>query len=62
MKATYNFTEALTPENAKRYADTTDKLCFCADLSGYSVDSSITAKLENKLEALAVNLGYLKFN
>lgn len=57
--ALYNYAEDLTPENAKRYAETIDKLCFCADLTGYGVDSSITAKLEDQLEALAQKLGYM---
>lgn len=58
----YDYTEDLTPKNAKFYAETIDKLCFCADLTGYGVDSKITATLENKLEAMAVELGYLKLD
>jgi hypothetical protein len=54
-----DYTEDLTPENARRYAETTDKLCFCADLTGHSVDSRITARFEDQLEALAIELGYI---
>jgi hypothetical protein len=53
------FADILTPENAQRYAETTDKLCLCSDLTGYGVDSSIPARFEDQLEALAIELGFM---
>ncbi len=52
----------LTPENALAYSNTIDKLVFCADLTGLSVDSRLLARFENELERLAVSLGYLNLN
>lgn len=53
------FADILTPENAQRYVETTDKLCLCSDLTGYGVDSSIVVRFEDQLEALAIELGYM---
>lgn len=53
------FADILTPENAQRYAETTDKLCLCSDLTGYGVDSAIVVRFEDQLEALAIELGYM---
>ena len=53
------FADILTPYNAQRYAETTDKLCLCSGLTGYGVDSSIVARFEDQLEALAIELGYM---
>jgi hypothetical protein len=51
--------DELTAENAKRYAEATDKLCFCADTMCESVDSPLTARYEDLIEALAIRLGYM---
>jgi len=53
------FADILTPYNAQRYAETTDKLCLCSDLTGYGVDSAIVVRFEDQLEALAIELGYM---
>ena len=50
----------LTPENAKKYASVTDKLCFCADLTCLSVDSRLLMRFEDEMIKLAESLGYLK--
>ena len=44
---------------AYAYAQTPDKLAFVADLTGASVDSSLTEWLEFQIEGLAVALGYM---
>ncbi len=49
----------LTPENALAYSKTVDKLVFCADLTGLSVDSRLLARFENELIEIADSLGYL---
>jgi hypothetical protein len=49
----------LTPENALAYSKTVDKLVFCADLTGLSVDSRLLARFENELIKIAESLGYL---
>jgi hypothetical protein len=56
-----DYTEDLTPENAKRYAehDSADRSHFCAGLTGYS-DSWVNDALERDLAALAFRLGYME--
>lgn len=49
----------LTAENARQYARETDRLVFCADLTGLSVDSRLLNRFEDRLYALAEELGYL---
>jgi hypothetical protein len=49
----------LTAENAKKYARETDRLVFCADLTGLSVDSRLLDRFESRLYALAQDLGYI---
>lgn len=56
-----DYTEDLTPENAKRFAELTsaERSRFCAGLTGYT-DSSVTDALERDLAALAFRLGYME--
>lgn len=49
----------INAENARLYANTIDKLVFCADLTGLSVDSRLIVRFENELETLAKKLGFL---
>ena len=49
----------INADNAKSYADTIDKLAFCSDLTGLSVDSRMIVRFENELETLAKQLGFL---
>jgi hypothetical protein len=51
--------EDLNPENARLYTEKTDKLVFCADLTGLSVDSRLLARFENELEKMAIEHGYM---
>jgi hypothetical protein len=41
--------DEVTDENARRYMKETDKLVFCADLTGLSVDSRLLGRFENAL-------------
>ena len=54
LKAKY-----ITPENAKEYAETNDKLAYCSDITGLSISSTLLIPFEIHLEQLAVRLGYL---
>lgn len=55
-----DLTQYLTADNAKEYASLTDKLVFCSDLTGLSVDSRLLARFENDLEKIAIVLNYMK--
>lgn len=50
----------LTEENAQEYATLTDKIAFCSDITGLSVDSRRLEEFENNLESLAIKLGFMK--
>lgn len=54
LKAKY-----ITPETAKEYAETTDKIAYCSDITGLSIDSNLLFVFEVYLERLAIELGYL---
>jgi hypothetical protein len=54
-----NISQELTPANALEYSRTTDKLVFCADLTGLSVDSRLLGRFESELLRLAVSLGHI---
>ena len=55
LKAKY-----ITPETAKEYAETNDKIAYCSDITGLSIDSILLIPFEIHLEQLAVRLGYLE--
>jgi hypothetical protein len=50
----------LTEANAQEYATLTDKIAFCSDITGLSVDSRRLEEFENNLESLAIKLGFMK--
>ena len=54
LKAQY-----ITDENAKEYAETNDKIAYCSDITGLSVDSILIIPFEIALEQRAIRLGYL---
>ena len=55
LKAQY-----ITPETAKEYAETNDKLAYCSDITGLSISSTLLIPFEIALEQLAIRLGYLE--
>lgn len=54
LKAKY-----ITPETAREYADTEDKIAYCSDITGLSIDSNLLFVFEVYLERLAIELGYI---
>lgn len=46
----------LTKENAMAYKAVEDKLVFCSDLTGLSVDDLMLERFEDELEELADSL------
>jgi hypothetical protein len=52
----------LTKENAILYMNSMDKLVFCSDISGLSVDNPKILLLENELENLFNNINQNKLN
>ena len=50
----------ITPETAKEYAETNDKLAYCSDITGLSISSTLLIPFEIHLEQLAIRLGYLE--
>ena len=57
-----NLGQYLTAENAKEYATLNDKIAFCSDITGLSVDSRRLEEFEDNLESLAIKLGFIKAN